>query len=229
MKTTSSKILRPYISLVEFLGKVLGPDYEIALHEINANSQSIIAIANGHISGRKVGAPITNLALKIIKEQAYKSHDYLLNYKGVSKSGKILRSSTIFIKDENDELVGMLCINFDASRYRDISRQILQLCNLPAESVEEEVPPELPNALPDMVENFPDNIGEMIENVIETCLPDNKIHPKRLTQAEKIKIVDLLNKRGVFLLKGAVSQVAKRLHCSEPTIYRYLSALNNNK
>lgn len=229
MKTTRSQILRPYVSLVEFLGKVLGPDYEVALHEINANSQSIIAIANGHISGRKVGAPITNLALKIIKEQVYKSHDYILNYKGVSKSGKILRSSTIFIKDENNELIGMLCVNFDASRYRDISRQILQLCKLPAESVEEVVPPEMPNAIPDMVESFPDNIGEIIENVMETCLPGSKMHPKRLNQSEKIKIVDLLNKRGIFLLKGAVSQVAEQLHCSEPTVYRYLSTLNNNK
>jgi predicted transcriptional regulator YheO len=227
VKTTSSKILRPYVSLVEFLGKVLGPDYEIALHEINAHSQSIIAIANGHISGRKVGAPITNLALKIIKEQVYKTHDYILNYKGISKSGKVLRSSTIFIKDENNELVGMLCINFDASRYRDISRQILQLCNLPTDSVEEAVPPELPKALPDIVENFPNNIDEIIENVMESCLPESKIHPKRLTQSEKIRIVDMLNKRGVFLLKGAVSQVAKQLHCSEPTIYRYLSTLNN--
>ena len=231
MKPTSFEILSPYISLVEFLGEVLGPDYEVALHEINAGSQSIIAIANGDISGRKVGAPLTNLALKFMKERVYKTHDYILNYKGISKSGKILRSSTIFIKNENNELVGMLCINFDASRYQAVSQQILQLCNLQEkpEKEAETVPPELPNVLSDAVESFPDNIGEIIENVMETCLPGSGTIPNRLTQSEKIHIVELLNRRGIFLLKGAVSQVAKRLCCSEPTVYRYLSTLNSDK
>lgn len=231
MKLTSSEILRPYVSLVEFLGEVLGPDYEVALHEINAGSQSIIAIANGHVSGRKVGAPVTDLALKFMKERVYKTHDYILNYKGISKSGKVLRSSTIFIKDENSALVGMLCINFDASRYRNVSQQILQLCNLPAETLieAETVSPELPSTLSDVVESFPDNIGEIIENVMEVCLPESGLLHNHLTQSQKIHIVELLNKRGIFLLKGAVSQVAKRLHCSEPTVYRYLSALNSDK
>ena len=231
MKPTNFEILGPYISLVEFLGEVLGPDYEVALHEINAGSQSIIAIANGDISGRKIGAPLTNLALKFMKEQVYKTHDYILNYKGISKSGKILRSSTIFIKNENSELVGMLCINFDASRYHAVSQKILQLCNLQAEPEEEEetAAPELPNVLSDAEKSFPDNISEIIENVISICLPGSETIPNRLAQSEKIRIVELLNRRGIFLLKGAVSQVAKRLGCSEPTIYRYLSTLNSDK
>jgi predicted transcriptional regulator YheO len=231
MKSPSSKILKRYGILVEFLGKVLGPDYEIALHEISSDSQSIIAIANGHISGRKVGAPITDLALKMIKDRMYETHDYILNYKGISKFGKVLRSSTIFIKEESGRLIGMLCINFDDSRYADLSRQIFELCNILPSGAEEpkETPLELPNPLADTVESFPETIGEVIESVMKACLPGSGMYSDRLTQMEKMHIVDILNKRGVFLLKGAVSQVAKQLCCSEPTVYRYLSALNNDK
>ncbi|WP_238558869.1 helix-turn-helix domain-containing protein [Yersinia pestis] len=39
---------------------------------------------------------------------------------------------------------------------------------------------------------------------------------------EKKEIVKKLNEKGVFLLKGAVAEVAMRLETSEQTIYRYL-------
>jgi predicted transcriptional regulator YheO len=43
-----------------------------------------------------------------------------------------------------------------------------------------------------------------------------------MTPEEKKELVDALNDRGVFLLKGVVSEVADRLEVSEQTIYRYL-------
>lgn len=224
-----TKIIQQYTAFVDFLGKVLGPDYEIALHEIDSENQSIIAIANGHVSGRKVGAPITELALKMIKDKVYESCDYILNYKGVSKSGKVLRSSTIFIKDENGGLVGMLCINFDDSRYLDISRRIFKLCH--PDSADNENYPlfPMPDTFSGSVESFPDTISEVTEAVMKSSLSNGDIPADRLTQAEKLHIVDILNQKGIFLLKGAVSQVAKQLCCSEPTVYRYLSVLNNEK
>jgi len=39
--------------------------------------------------------------------------------------------------------------------------------------------------------------------------------------------MDILNRKGVFLLKGSVSYVAKELHSSEASIYRYLGKLNS--
>ena len=49
----------------------------------------------------------------------------------------------------------------------------------------------------------------------------------RLTQDEKMEIMDALNRKGVFLLKGSVSHVAREPHSSEASIYRYLGKLNN--
>ena len=86
-----------------------------------------------------------------------------------------------------------------------------------------------PNALSDAVESFPETISEAMETVMNGCLQNSDISPDRLTQSEKIHIVEILNQRGIFLLKGAVSQVAKQLCCSEPTIYRYLNMVNSEK
>ena len=43
-----------------------------------------------------------------------------------------------------------------------------------------------------------------------------------MTTEEKKEIVEELNAKGVFLLKGTVAEVAQRLDVSEQTIYRYL-------
>ena len=63
----TEQMLRQYTVLVEYLGKTLGPDYEVVLHEILPENSRVAAIANGSISGRSVGAPITNAALRILK------------------------------------------------------------------------------------------------------------------------------------------------------------------
>ena len=117
MQTVPNPLLQQYIKLTEFLGLALGPDYEVALHDLANKDHSIIAIANSHISGRKLGAPLTNMALSILRDKSYERMDYHLHYYSINVNGKDLRSSTFFIKDSG-ELIGLLCINFDDSRYR---------------------------------------------------------------------------------------------------------------
>jgi predicted transcriptional regulator YheO len=45
----------------------------------------------------------------------------------------------------------------------------------------------------------------------------------RLKKDEKLRIIASLKDKGIFLLKGAVPEVAKLLDSSEATIYRYIS------
>ena len=213
--------LAQYTALVKFLGAALGPDYEIVLHDINGKDQSVAAIANGRISGRNVGAPLTDKALRFIADKTYQDQDFLCNYTGRSKDGRTLRASTMFIKDDGGRLIGMLCINFDPSRYQKASQDILKLCGLDGEIFLED------NHLHPAgeVENFSDSISEVTDTVLKRYLKDG-IPPERLTQEEKMAIVKQLEERGIFLLKGAVNEVATRLHCSAASIYRYLGKIN---
>ena len=45
-----AELKRHYTLIVDFLGHILGPDYEIALHELKDDSNEIIAIANGALT-----------------------------------------------------------------------------------------------------------------------------------------------------------------------------------
>lgn len=220
-----NKILTQYIPLVEFLGKALGPDYEIALHDLSGgiSSSSVVAIANGFNSGRSVGAPITSKALEFISGKAYEYEDYKVNYTGRTGSGVVTRSSTMFIKDDNEKLVGMLCVNYNTTRLNDTVNRMLALFQLPPVSdpaAGEEVPP----AHDPGAEYFNSSIENLISSMLHVSAPR-----ERLTQEEKIDIVRNLNRKGVFQIKGAVSEVAVQLCSSEASIYRYLGKINKEQ
>ena len=220
----SNKSLKPYIKLVHFLGEMLGPSYEISLQDVRKKENSLIAIVNNHISGRELGSPLTDLALQIISDKRYLDSDYIVNYNGLVKSNTLVRSSTYFIKDEG-KLIGILSINFDSSRYQDLSKKILALCH-PDELVEKNYNfnPNLSGV--DIKENFSGSISDLIDSVIYNYKLENKSSGKKLNKNQRIEIVILLNEKKVFMVKGAISETAEKLDCSEATIYRYLNKLN---
>ena len=165
MPNVPNTLLQQYVKLTEFLGQALGPDYEVALHDMTDRNRSIIAIANNHVSGREIGAPLTNVALSILRDKSYETSDYRLHYYGVSINGKDLRSSTMFIK-QNGRLIGMLCINFDDSRYRALSNQLMGLCH-PDIFVEDVVMPAAPEpgATPAPARHTPEKFRNSTEAV----------------------------------------------------------------
>lgn len=222
--------IRFYTKLTEFLGRALGPDYEVAFHDLTDNNRSLVAIANNHISGRDVGAPLTNVALKIIADRSYQTADYRTHYRGMSIDGRILRCSTMFIKNDNNELVGLLCINFDDSRYQELSERILELCHpdIFVESnflFDSDRVPLRPST--EDTESFHNSIDDVAGNAVSDVLRDMGVTAERLTHEEKMTVVEKLDARGVFLLKGAVRDVARALCCSPASVYRYLSKLRN--
>ena len=223
MSDTSNALLRQYVKLTEFLGAALGPDYEVALHDLTDKDRSIIAIANGYISGREVGAPLTNMALGVLKDESYEWQDYRLHYSGVSVTGNLLRSSTMFIK-EGGKLIGMLCINFDDSRYQAFAREVLTLCHpnqfFQALTQPEEVPADALRP-----ETFRNSTEAVTQDAVAHELERLGVPADGLTSEERLRIIAALDASGIFLLKGAVKDVAACLGCSQASVYRYLSQI----
>ena len=225
MPDTTNALLRQYLKLTEFLGAALGPDYEVALHDLTDKNRSIIAIANGYISGRELGAPLTNMALSVLKDESYEWQDYRLHYSGVSAAGNPLRSSTMFIK-ENGKLIGMLCINFDDSRFQSFARQVLTLCH-PNQFFQALTQPEETSEDAPRPETFRNSTEAVAQDAIVHELNRLGVPAERLTSEERLQIIAALEESGLFLLKGAVKDVAAGLGCSQASVYRYLSQIRN--
>lgn len=227
----ANSLLAPYIKLTEFLGNALGPDYEVALHDLTNRNKSIIAIANSNISGRDIGAPLTNMALQMIKDKVYEKNDFCSNYKGVAENGKTLRSSTMFIKHEG-KLIGLLCINFDDIRYQIISEELMRICH-PDTFIGTSFQYGGQHAVASnnikniSSEKFSDSKDTVIAEAVSNELATLNVSVERLTTEERMSIISSLEKKGIFLLKGSVQNVAENLHCSSASVYRYLSQLKN--
>ena len=95
---------RQYTVLVDFLGHILGPDYEVALHELKDDSNEIIAIANGELTGRHLGSPLSNKMLEYLTSHLYETQDYVLRFESTAITGKKLCSNSLFIKGPHNEL-----------------------------------------------------------------------------------------------------------------------------
>ena len=54
--------------LVEFLGAVLGQDYEVALYDLDTEGYPVVAIANGRISGQTIGSPLPEAAREKLRQ-----------------------------------------------------------------------------------------------------------------------------------------------------------------
>lgn len=223
MSDSSKELLQQYVRLTDFLGRALGPDYEVALHDLTDANRSLIAIANGHISGRKVGAPLTNRALSILRDKSYEHSDYRIHDYGLSVNGKELRSNTMFIK-EGSRLIGMLCINFDDSRYRAVAGGILGLCHpdVFVASAVSAVAPESASAqlAPETFSHSPEAV---VRDAVGRELERRGVTAERLTADERAEIITALDEGGIFLIKGAVKDVAAELSCSQASVYRYLA------
>jgi predicted transcriptional regulator YheO len=212
-----NEVFKTYLALVEFMGEILGKNHEIVLHDLTDLNNSIIAIKNNH-SGRNVGGPATDLVLKIMNNKELQQRNFISNYQGYSKNGEKFRSSTFFIRDKADNLIGMLCVNSDLSaidKLVDAVQSIISFNNIKEFDLE----------CGSYSENLSSSIEELTKDSIETIINMKGVSPDRMTPEEKIEIVNELNQKGIFLLKGAVSEVAHHLKSSEASIYRYLSKI----
>lgn len=220
--TVELDILDYYKKLVDFLGEVLGENAEVVLRDCRKPDHDIIAIANGHVSGRTIGAPITDFTLSILANEEWKEKDYVVNYEGKAAPDKRLRSSTYFIREEG-KLVGQLCVNIDMTPYEQVMDHIRQLSGmgLMSDGGQSGIICSGP------VENFSEDvIGDMMKKAVITVVGSSEAKVReRLTQKEKIEIIGELNRAGLFQLKGAVGAVAEYLYCSEASVYRYQSKI----
>lgn len=213
---TINDYLKKFIPLVDFLADMLGGDAEVVLQDVSDFHNSVVTIRNNHISGRALGAPATNLVLKVMSGN-YTDKNYVVNYRGISAAGKIVKSSTYFIRDDQNQVVGMLCINIDVDKFVQLKNYLDDFLKLPEELHEK------------TTERFSNSAEELAVDSIESVMEESGILPERMSQQEKIEIVKKLSSNGVFLVKGSVSKVAAILKVSDATIYRYLSKIKKEE
>lgn len=206
-------ILKSIENIVDGIAAMYGQHTEVVLHSLDAKHPSVVKIANGHITGREVGAPITNLALLKLKAGQDISDAYLTK----CANGKTLRSITTVIRNSKNQPIGLLCINTDM--------------DAPLQSVLRTMMPEhlFNHELTSSPEVFARNIDEALHITIDSINHEVRSNPTVSTSQKSREIVNQLHELGIFELKDSAQVAATRLGISVHSIYRYLREIKANQ
>ncbi len=213
-------ILNTYCSTCESFSQFLGPAYEIILHSLESFENSAIKVINGFHTGRTEGAPITDLALKMlqkIKENA--SPEEYLSYYTTNRSGSPLKSTTIPIYGEENRIIGLLCINF----YLDTPLSDFIKGMIPSSSIDATVV-----SSPSVVqtETHMNSAEDLIADAVRRISQEVYNNHDIATNNRNKEIIARLNADGIFNIKNAVVTCAELLGISKNTVYLHLRNLS---
>jgi predicted transcriptional regulator YheO len=192
------------------------------LHDLSDPASSVVAIANGDITGRKAGSPIVSGPLDdvglnrlIATGDASSEEPYTLvtGYRSRTRTGRELDSTSMFFRDSNGEAYAALCINVDRTKLREV------------QSVLKELLGEGDGAADGAEHSDAGSVDKLIEEIIEDGIRATGKPVSRMTREDKMEAVRHMNGRGLFLIRSSVDLVAANLAVSRFTIYNYLDAL----
>ena len=212
----SNKYITPFIPLVEALAETFGKNCEVVLHDFSKPHQSIVKIANGHVTGRRVGDPATDLILSFLGKKGRKNES-LVGYCTKTKRGDELKSTTVFVKNGKDKIVGALCININVTPYLSTKNLLEDLCLIPNRG--------FPEAEEQIDEKFEASVKNLIDDLLEKSIKGIGKPVVHMRKEDKLTILRDLKERGLFLIKGSAQRVSRELSVSLPTVYKYLEEI----
>ena len=222
-KREINPILLSFVPIVKGIAKTFGKDCEVLLHDTSKLESSVIMIENGHVTGREVGSPLTDLGLYFLQSDLFKDTDFIANYQTENKYGKKLKSTTIFIRDKGKKMIGFLCINYTLEHLSEV-RKMIDDFSVVTKDVDKEI-----SNNEEKEEIFTDNIDDLLERVFIKAQEKVGKPIEKMQKDDKLEVVRYLQKKGFFLIKGNIDKIAKRLNVSRYTIYNYLSEIKPEK
>lgn len=197
-------VRQKYGSLVNCIADLLGPHAEVVLHDTSHADHSIVMIRNGQVTGRSVGAPLTDLGFYMLRESARRI-ETLGVYQGKTDNGKLLRCNAVNLRNSQGKIEAILCINIDVNgdNLSSVGKNDLQF-----------------------KEHYQTSINQVIDSQIAEASGGQA---GDLAAEAKFEVICELESRGIFLARGSVKQVAASLNIATPTVYKYIKLARRKK
>ncbi|GAB6181541.1 hypothetical protein JCM14036_28600 [Desulfotomaculum defluvii] len=210
--------LQVLIPVARGLAKMLGKYCEVAVHNLCSSPETSLIFLAGNITKRPLGAPITNIVLESIRKHGDYCPD-IIGYKNVTKDGRTLKSSTIFVRNADGKIIGCLCINYDITELITCNNHIEEFISIGDKQ----------NLNDRSTELFASDITEVLSGMIDLVINNLNIPVVMMQKENKMQVVRELDLKGAFMIKGSVDKVAAVLGVSRYTIYNYLEEDRANR
>lgn len=214
MKSIASE-MDTFKLVLKVIAEQFGNRCEVCLHDWSKGyDSSIVAIENGHVTHRKVGDSGSNLGLTLYKTKTDPEDHNKFNYITKTKDGKTLRSSTVFLKNDEGTPIGALCINFDITDLMDMKSTINELTMGSTEEQEE---------------LFANDVNELLEFLLDESIKMVGKPVEDLKKQDKMEVLRFLDQRGALLISKSSLRICEFLKISKFTLYNYLDELRSKE
>ena len=131
-------LLQRYCQIADVIAGTFGSRCEAVVHDLSQPESSVVYVANGSVTDRAVGQSFDHLVRQVLMNKKFKD-DRAINYVFEMPDHRKIRSSSLLIRDEEDKIVGMLCINYDIPGWLQMQEELgRMLCLEPAEALPQE-------------------------------------------------------------------------------------------
>jgi len=200
--------------LAKGIAAQFGPQCEVTVHDLTGDldSGTICAIENGHVTGRKVGDGASEIVLEALKEPGRVKDQ--LGYQMRTPDGRVLKSSSIYLRDDTGRPVVLFCINYDITAIYHATGMLSEFITT-AQGAERD---------PTDTEMIFSNVDDLLDSLIEKSCEYIGKPVAVMSKEDKVRAIHYLDAKGAFLIKKAGDRVSKYYDISKYTLYNYLDA-----
>ena len=201
--------------LAHGLAVQFGPSCEVVIHDLSGKDldKSIVYIENGEVSNRHAGDGPSGIVLETLRSDPAKVRDRLA-YLTKTADGRILKSSTMYIRDERGNIAYIFSLNYDITALLTVESALRDLTHTePADPSERET---------DAPRTITHNVTELLDQLIEQAIARVGKPVALMNKDDKVAVVQYLNNAGAFLITKSGDKISSLLGISKFTLYSYM-------
>ena len=193
-----------------------GSSCEVVIHDLSKKDleNSIVHIENGHVSNRHTGDGPSGIVLETLRTDPEKLQDRLA-YLTRTEDGRILKSSTLYIRDDKGRVNYLFSINYDITTLLAAETTIKGLMKIHHDEDEKEKSSDSP-------QKITHSVTELLDMLIEQAIARIGKPVALMTKDDKVAVVQYLNNAGAFLITKSGDKVSSLLGISKFTLYSYM-------
>lgn len=187
---------------------------EVVIHDLRRQDieSSIVYIENGHVSSRKLGDGPSEIVLETLNRDPDCLKDKL-SYLTKTDDGRILKSSTMYIRGKDNTVDYILSLNYDITGLITVDNALKSLISTAETPGESRQPSKITN-----------NVNDLLDDLIEQSVAMVGKPVALMSKDDKILAIQFLNSAGAFLITKSGDKVSNYFGISKFTLYSYMDA-----
>lgn len=204
---------RPFLErLAKGVAELFGSNCEVTVHDLtDSYENTIIAIENGHVTGRHIGDDASEMVLQALKDKTTPVQDQY-SYYARTKEGRMIKSSSIFVRDDAGDPIGLFGVNYDITDLIMAQHALEAAVTIDKETDDEKIG------------TITTNVTDLLDQLIEEADRFVAKPVAMMTKEDKTRAIQFLSDKGAFLIKKAGDKVSRHYDISKYTLYNYMDA-----